>query len=404
MNSPDRPINRILHITGSINPAMGGPVEAIIRQAEIHRSFGTSVEIACTDSPDAPWISSFPLKSYPLGIRSPFYQKIKPYIPWLRYGYTPHLTAWLRAHLAEYDVVIVNGIWNYASLGAWRALRNSGAAYFVFTHGMLDPWFKKASPIKHWAKQLLWLLADGRLLAGARAVLFTSEEERRLADGVFFGPTYRGVTIGYGTADIGGDPVAQIAAFRNKAGLAADRRFLLFLSRIHPKKGCDLLIGAFAGIARQYPDLSLVMAGPDQVGWRRELDDMAAQAGIRDRVIWPGLLSGDAKWGALRAAEAMVLPSHQENFGMVVAETLACGTPVLISDKVNIWREVAAGECGLVAPDDAAGTRDLLERFLALDPAARRHMSEKARLTFQEHFDVGKMVVRLRGCFRSADQ
>jgi glycosyltransferase involved in cell wall biosynthesis len=245
----------------------------------------------------------------------------------------------------------------------------------------------------------LWLLADGRLLAGARAVLFTSEEERRLAEGVFFGPSYRGVTIGYGTTDIGGDAEAQAAAFRSAAGLAAGQRFLLFLSRIHPKKGCDLLIDAFAAVARRYPGISLVMAGPDQVGWRRQLEEMAKRRGIGDRVLWPGLLRGDAKWGALRSAEAMILPSHQENFGMVVAETLACGTPVLISDKVNIWREVAEGECGLVAPDDAAGTKDLLERFLALDLAARQHMHEQARLTFQEHFDVRKMVVRLRSLF-----
>ena len=92
------------------------------------------------------------------------------------------------------------------------------------------------------------------------------------------------------------------------------------------------------------------MAGPDQVGWQADLMELAKRCGVENRVHWLGMLTGSLKWGAYRCADALILPSHQENFGIVVAEAMACGTPVLISDKVNIWREVLGAGAGLVAP------------------------------------------------------
>ena len=104
------------------------------------------------------------------------------------------------------------------------------------------------------------------------------------------------------------------------------------------------------------------------------------------------MLTGDAKWGAFRAAEAFVLPSHQENFGIAVSEALACGTPVLISDQVNIWREVTGDGAGLAEPDTADGTLHLLTRWRALDDGARARMREAARQTFQERFEIGAVA------------
>ena len=100
------------------------------------------------------------------------------------------------------------------------------------------------------------------------------------------------------------------------------RRILVYLGRIHQKKGCDLLIRAFARVATVDPSLHLVMAGPDQTGWVAQLKDLAARLGVMSRVSWLGMVTGDDKWSALYAAEALVLPSHQESFGIVVAEAL----------------------------------------------------------------------------------
>ena len=192
-----------------------------------------------------------------------------------------------------------------------------------------------------------------------------------------------------------GDKDAQIAAFRASLPALGERSFLLFLSRIHPKKGCDILIRAFARIASAYPDLDLVMAGPDQVGWRLTLEGIARVEGIAARVHWPGMVKGDVKWGAYRAAEAFVLPSHSENFGMVVAEALACNLPVLITKKVNIWREVEAGGGGLVSRDEVDDFTRILRKFLAMSDDEKNQMGGRSRAVFVEHFEINSVAKKM---------
>ncbi len=164
------------------------------------------------------------------------------------------------------------------------------------------------------------------------------------------------------------------------------------------KKGCDLLIDAFAQAASSDPALHLVMAGPDQSGLQARLAQRARALGIADRITWTGMVAGDLKWGAFRASEAFVLPSHQENFGIAVAEALACGVPVLISDKVNIWREIEADRAGLVAPDTLDGTRGLLRTWLALSEPEKQAMSARAARCFAERFEIteaAKSLIRV---------
>ena len=170
---------------------------------------------------------------------------------------------------------------------------------------------------------------------------------------------------------------------------------LLFLGRIHPKKGCDLLIDAFARVAREHPQLTLVLAGPDTSNWQGALQSQAARLGIEDQVCWPGMLKGDLKWGAFLASEAFVLPSHQENFGIAVAEALGCARPVLISDKVNIWREVSDAGAGLVASDTVEGTERCLRRWLDATPDQRAAMGARARDLFHRRFTVEAMAKSL---------
>jgi glycosyltransferase involved in cell wall biosynthesis len=170
---------------------------------------------------------------------------------------------------------------------------------------------------------------------------------------------------------------------------------MLFLSRIHEKKGCDLLVEAFARVARSDPSLCLVIAGPDQTGWVAKLKDRAERLGIADRITWPGMLQGDLKWGAFYAAEVFCLPSHQENFGIVVAEALACGKPVLVSNKVNIWREIETDGAGLVNDDTLEGTVKGLQQWLALTPEAKQKMQKSARRSFVARFRIDRVAESL---------
>jgi glycosyltransferase involved in cell wall biosynthesis len=132
------------------------------------------------------------------------------------------------------------------------------------------------------------------------------------------------------------------------------------------------------------------MAGPDQVGWQAKLSSLAEELKVADRITWTGMIRGDVKWGAFRASEIFVLPSHSENFGIVVAEALACSVPVLISDKVNIWREIESDGAGLVSPDDLPGTMNLLLRWSQMPEAEKNAMRQRARECFLNRFEIRK--------------
>ena len=348
------------------------------------------MELATLDDPTQAFLKGFPLTVHALG-------------PGLgSYRYSRALVPWLRANAQRFDAIIVNGIWQYNSFGVWRALRGMNVPYFVFTHGMLDPWFKDAYPRKHLKKWLYWPWADYRVLRDARSVLFTSEEERIQARRSFWLYQAKECVVPYGTSSPPDDVEVLRTRFLDVHPRLRDKRIILFLSRIHEKKGCDLLIRAFAMLASREPSLHLIMAGPDQTGWEADLKALAVQSGIHGRITWPGMLQEDMKWGAFYSAEVFALPSHQENFGIAVAEALACGLPVLISDKVNIWREVQAANAGFVAPDTLEGTTELLTRWLSLDGERRQVMREAARTLYRERFTVDAMAQGLLSVVGSA--
>ncbi len=341
------------------------------------------VEVLTLDDPVSPFIAGYGLPVHALGPSRGGYR------------YNPRLIPWLRDHADKYDAVVINGLWQYHSLGAWRALHRMKVPYFVFTHGMLDPWFKHTYPLKHLKKWLYWPWADYRVLRDAQAVLFTSEEERLLARKSFWLYRAREAVVAYGTSAPPQESGALRENFLDAHPELRSKRILIFLSRIHEKKGCDLLIAAFARVAALYPDVHLMMAGPDRTGLMPKLQSQARRLGIADRITWLGMLHGDTKWGALYASEAFVLPSHQENFGIAVAEALGCGLPVLISNKVNIWRETEADGAGIVNPDSAEGTESTLRRWLALDDEGRRKMAQHAKVTFERRFTVDAMATSL---------
>lgn len=371
---------KVLHVLPTIDPKSGGPAQGVRQYATKATKLGMQIEVLTLDSPDAPFLQGYPLPAYAMGpARS-------------GYRYSPRLRDWLLRHARNYDAVVINGLWQYHGFGAWRALRGSGVPYFVFCHGMLDPWFKRTYPLKHLKKWLYWPWAEYRILRDAQAVFFTCEEERLLARQSFWLYRANEVVVNYGASEPPGDGSSLKEIFLDAHPVLRDKRVLLFLGRIQEKKGCDLLIEAFARVAASQPGLHLVMAGPDQTGWVADLQGQAAKLGVADCITWPGTLQGDMKWGAFFASEAFVLPSHQENFGIAVAEALGCGLPVLISDKVNIWREIQGDGAGFVGPDTAAGTEAVLRRWLALDVAARQRMARQAQQTFTQRFTAEAMA------------
>src|SRR5207253_1199444 len=192
-----------------------------------------------------------------------------------------NLSAWLRERGGGYDRVIVHGIWQHLSFAVWQRYAGSPIPYYVFPHGMLDPWFKKRYPLKHIKKWLYWPWAEYRVLRDAAAVVFTCEEERLLARKSFWLYKAKERVVAYGTAD----PVfraSQREDFLAKFPVLRGKQYLLFLSRIHRKKGCDLLLEAFAAVFKRDSELHLVMAGPDSTNWRPQLEPLARNLGIGD--------------------------------------------------------------------------------------------------------------------------
>jgi glycosyltransferase involved in cell wall biosynthesis len=385
---------RILHVIPSLNPAGGGPIEAVTRLGLEYLRQGTDVEVVTLDDPRAEWLQDFPLPRHALG----------PAL--FKYRYTPRLVPWLRQHAPEFDLVVVNGVWQYTSFAVWRALHGTKTPYVVFTHGMLDPWFKRQYPLKHVKKWLYWPWAEYRVLRDATAVLFTAEEEKRLARDSFWLYRCNEMVINYGTAAPPADDGTSAGRFRRAFPSVGDKRIVLFLGRIHIKKGCELLIRAFGSMLRQSPDAQqswhLVFAGPDStVAYRRSLQRLIDTTCPAGSVTWTGLLTGDLKWAAFRAADVFALTSHQENFGIAVAEALGCGLPVLLSNQVNIWREIDQDRAGFVENDDDAGARALLQRWMALDEAERAAMRANASQCFASRFDVRNTSVQLAATLRA---
>ena len=368
---------RVLHLIHSLNPALGGTTEAL-RQTVLadggHPRHGQlRHQVMTLDSPSAPWLADFPAPVHALG-------------PTGRFGWTPRLLPWLKQHGREHDAWVVHGLWQYSGLAARQAALGLAVPYFVVPHGMLDPWFKRQYSFKHLKKWLYWPWAEYRVLRDARAVLFTSEEEASAAATSFWLYRARSAVVGLGLAldDIAQHSTAE--TFLQAHPALRGSRLVLFLGRLHPKKGCDLLLQAFARLAADDPSLRLVMAGPDVMAGDSGLHHLAARLGIADQVLWTGLLQGPLKWSALRAAEVFVLPSHQENFGMAVVEALACGLPVIVSNRVNIWREIVADGAGWAGPDTAQSTTQMLQQSLALTPAQRTAAGVRAQDCFQRRF------------------
>lgn len=382
---------KILHVISSINPTGGGPIEGVKQLQSPLKDLGVEVEIACCDAPDAPWLATSGL---------PTIHALGP--AHMKYSYTPRLLPWLRENALRFDAVIINGIWQYHSFAVRQALAGTKVPYFVFTHGMLGPWFKHAYPLKHLKKWLYWPWAEYRVLRDARAVLFTCEEERRLARQSFWLYDTKEAVPGYGTASPPGNRSELTHHFLANYPSLQGKRLVLFLGRLHKVKGCDLLLEAFAQVAKTDERLHLLMAGPDNTNLATSLKTQAEQLGINQRITWSGALDVPGKWGAINAAEVFCLPSHHENFGIVVVEALACGKPVLISNKVNIWREIEADGAGFVADDTLAGTVANFERWLAMTQSDFQSMKERTTVCFAHRFHVRRAATRLLEIIRES--
>jgi glycosyltransferase involved in cell wall biosynthesis len=371
---------RILQVIPTLEPSVGGVAPAMLALSRGLANRGHQVEIVAVDPPSAPWFDSIDLPIHSAGPGSTSYQ------------YSGGLAKWLAANGGGYDRVILNGLWQHAGFAVWQRFASTSVPYYVFPHGMLDPWFKRTYPLKHVKKWLYWPWAEYRVMRDAAAVIFTSEQERVEARESFWLYRVREKVSPLGIETPATPPADTRGILFERFPQLRDTRILLFLGRLHPKKGCDLAIEAFAAADGPAANLSLLMAGPDQVGWQATLTKRARELSVESRVVFGGMLQGDLKQSALVNADALILPSHQENFGMAIIEALALGVPVLISKRVNIAGEIESDGAGYVEPDDLAGTTSLIKRWIATPPDMKKCMAGKARDCFARRYEINRAV------------
>jgi len=374
---------KLLRVIHSLNAHGGGPSEGIRLITPLLKKYDVHTTVVSLDSPDSVCLQDQPFIAYGLGPG------------FTGYGFRLGLSQQIRDLALRHDAVIIHGLWQYHAFATWLALYSTQIPYFVYPHGMLDPWFKRAYPLKHLKKLLYWPIADYRVLRDAQAVLFTTESERLLARESF--PCYqvREKVVGYGASLPPSSSSSHLHAFYTRFPQLRHQRLLLFLGRIHPKKGLDLLLVAFSRVAFADPLLHLVVAGPDTVGLQQSLEKLASLLGISNRITWTGMLSGDVKWGAYRAAELFCLPSHQENFGIVVAEALATGTPVMVATPVNVSQDVYDYSAGLVHPDTEAGTCSALHSWVSMSKDQQSLFSRNAKRLFDAKYNLSAIAYTL---------
>ncbi len=260
---------------------------------------------------------------------------------------------------------------------------------------MLDPWNRRAHPVKYLKKFGYWLLVERLTLESAEGVIFTSRQECSLAQGYFPTSNWKSIVVGNGISEPPHVSHGRVAEFRRRHGIDQDSEIWLYLSRIHPKKGIEILLEALSSGRVSTESVTLAIAGDGSPEYLRRLKTTATSLGLDTRIRWLGPLYGERKWEAFASAQLFVLPSHQENFGIAVVEALAMSIPVCTTTAVNIHEDIESSKAGLICKDDTEGLIEALRRWQALSSADRAVMSMNARRCFEEKFRIDGASSRL---------
>ncbi len=361
---------KVLHVIPSVAAADGGPAQAVVQMVKMLRSHGTDAQIVTTDDAGhgqrmnvehAKVVehSECPIYFFPRQIR--FYKMSFP------------LGKWLTEHVRDYDVVHIHALFSFASWAAGRACRESGIPYIVRPLGLLNRYGMEQR--RPWLKKLSFRFIERRLLNGASAIHYTSQQEANEAAVLQLKAPAEIIPLG-----IDLQPFAQLpdaGLFHARWNKTMGRRLVLFLSRIDAKKGLDVLLPAFAQVKLNQPHAMLVIAGNGDAALEATLRQQALELGIHDDVLWTGFLGGEGKFSALAAAEVFTLPSRSENFGIALLEAMAAGCACVTTPGVALAHDAAPGSLSVVPLEVSSLAHAITELLDQRDAAIR--LGEAAR-------------------------
>jgi glycosyltransferase involved in cell wall biosynthesis len=318
------------------------------------------------------------------------------------FGFSGRLYDELSRVIPKADVVHVHGLYRFACVAACHVSRQHGVPFIIKPHGSLDPFLFRVRRIRKWLPERMLIKPN---LAKAAAIHFTARAEMELAaeSGLFKPgdgcPVANGVVIPEGI-DLGESEAGTPGEFFEAFPRARGKRMLLFLSRLNFKKGLDILAKAVGLLRKQRNDTHLVIAGPDEDQYSQKVKGWLKAEGCLDMATFTGMLDGILKASAYKAADVFVLPSYTENFGMVIAEAMSHGVPVVISNKVNIWREVEEYGAGLVTECDPEATARAINEILDT-PGLKEKMAERGKRLVQSLFTWREIGGRTLDLYRS---
>jgi glycosyltransferase involved in cell wall biosynthesis len=377
---------RILHVIPSVSSQRGGPSFAVRMMAETIARHHVEVHIVATDD-DGIGRATVPLEEALVenSVTYRYFQRQTTF-----YTFSLPLTRWLWNHVGEYDLLHIHSLFSYATLPAAWFAHWHGVPYIIRPLGHLNRWGIQNRRAALKRLSLRWI--EGPILRRATLLHFTCEQERLEAAEVgVSGPTVI-APLGIDTTPF--QQLPSMESFSIAHPQTQNNVRLLFLSRIDPKKGLDLLLAAFAKLRQSHPDIVLVIAGDGDAAYLAELKALAQQLDIADAVIWTGFLTGRAKLAALAAADLFVLPSYSENFGIAVVEAMAAGLPVVISDQVGIHHEVSKGNAGLVTPCQVEPLRAALWQ-LVTNSTQRQQLGSNGKQLVEQLFSQSAMTQHL---------
>ncbi len=376
----------ILHVVSIIAPRFGGAGITSQLMARYQSKMGHKVSI-CTTNVD-----------YPKGIlRTPTERPVFKdgvYVWHFSVSFRPLLMSislwkWLRDKIFSFDIVHIHGLYRFPVTSAACLARRFGVPYVIMPHGSLDPFLYNQSQHNLILKRVYEHLFDFPNLKRSAAIQYTSAEEAKRA--VLPKHHSKPVIIPNGIDWESYRTLPLKGRFRKRIGLNSQTPLVLFLGRVNFKKGLDLLIPAFGFVSQKHSDVRLAIVGPDNEGYGSKVWRWCRQQGIHDRVFFVGHLGQEKVKEAYVDADVFVLPSYTENFGLTVVEAMACGSPVVISDQVNIWREVQALKAGIVVGLYPRALADAICQVLS-DKGAAKTMGTRGRLAVKKHFDLSRII------------
>jgi glycosyltransferase involved in cell wall biosynthesis len=366
---------RILLVIPSLARRDGGPAKATIEECRYLLRRGEDAEIYTTnvdgnDCLDVPVAQPTLVR----GVRVTYF----PVNGGHYYKFSTAMVAALKANVPHYDLIHINSLYQFPSTAAAHYCRKYGIPYILRPHGTLAPVMYRRHKLR---KRFYELLIEKCNLTNATAVHFTTDEEMELA--CSHGLSFRGVVVPLGIE------LHEDAWSGEDADLLwpelVGKRVVLFLGRMNFVKGLDLLASAFGQVCRHRGDAHLLLAGPDTAGYASKVRGWIENEGALEAATFAGEVLGSRKTAILRRADIFVLSSYSENFGIAVVEAMAAGLPVVISNKVNIWREVDEAGAGLVVNPDAHEVAGAILKLLE-DPALAKQMGERGRRLVQDRF------------------